>query len=211
MTNKTKPQDVTSTKYKKKNPQKDVNSKDYIDPLSSTDDTESESYVDPEKFPNQAASGKPIIDKSNGKVHKGYKNLKPFKKGEMSNPRGKLPGTLSYKNRLKRDLQVMKWMQEDPELAELVNSLDNKDMFDTLKQTAFATFVKDPGDPTLFDRAYKAVAEDREYTEGKKTRTEVDQRVTKVSEMTIEQLEAELEDITDIEPTEVSSLDDNKD
>jgi|APSaa5957512535_1039671.scaffolds.fasta_scaffold02513_12 hypothetical protein len=153
--------------------------------------------VDPEKFPNQVASGKPIIDKSTGKIHKGYANLKPFKKGVSGNPPGKAKGTLSYKNRLKRDLQVMQWMQQDPELAELINSLDNKEMFDTLKQTAFATFVKDPSDPTLFDRAYKAVAEDREYTEGKKTRTEIDQKVTKVTEMTIEQLEAELADVTD--------------
>jgi len=77
-------------------------------------------------------------------------------------------------------------------------------MFDALKKTAFAMYASDPTDMTKYDRAYKAVAEDREYTEGKKVRQEVDSRVTQVSEMTIEELEAELADldIEDVEPEE---------
>ena len=44
----------------------------------------------------------------------------------------------------------------------------------------------------------------REYTEGKKTRQEIDTRVTQVSEMTIEQLETQLRDldIEEVEPEE---------
>ncbi len=123
---------------------------------------------------------------------RGWGNITPWEKGQSGNPNGKIPGTRSHKNRLKENLQVLKWMEEDPELAELVNTLDNKDMFDALKKTAFALFTQDPTDDSKYDRAYKAVAEDREYTEGKKVRTEIDQKITHVTEMTIEQLEAEL-------------------
>jgi len=133
-----------------------------------------------------------MADKKKKGTHKGMSNLTPWKKGQSGNPKGKVPGTLSLKNRLKKDLQVMKWMEEDPELAELVNGLENVEMFEALKKTAFALFTQDPTDAVKYDRAYKAVAEDREYTEGKKVRTEVDQKVTHVTEMTIEELEAEL-------------------
>ena len=136
------------------------------------------------------------------KGNKGWDNLTPWKKGVSGNPEGKKKGTLSYKNRLKKDLQVMKWMQEDPELAALVESLDNVEMFDALKKTAFAMYASDPSDMTKYDRAYKAVAEEREYSEGKKIRQEVDQRVTHVTEMSIEELEAELAefDEDDLDP-----------
>ena len=95
-------------------------------------------------------------------------------------------------------------IESDPELNALVESLDTTDMFEALKKTAFAMFASDPTDKDLFDRAYKAVAEDREYTEGKKTRQEIDTRVTQVSEMTIEQLETQLRDldIEEVEPEE---------
>jgi len=144
------------------------------------------------------------IDRRNGKPHVGSKNLKSFKPGQSGNPKGRPKGALGKKTQLKKDLQVMKWMQEDPELAELVDSLENVEMFDALKKTAFAMYASDPTDMTKYDRAYKAVAEDREYTEGKKVRQEVDSRVTQVSEMTIEELEAELADldIEDVEPEE---------
>ena len=132
------------------------------------------------------------IDVRTGKVHKGYKNLKSWKPGQSGNPKGKVPGTLSYKNRLKRDLKVMNWAQKDPELASLIDSLDNMDMFNALKTTAFAQFVQNPSDEEAYKRAYQAVAEDRQYTEGKVIRQEVNQTITQVSEMTIEELEAEL-------------------
>lgn len=137
----------------------------------------------------------PPTDPRNGKEHVGYKNLTPWKKGQSGNPKGKAKGTLGGKGKLKRDLQVMKWMQEDPELAALVESLENVEMFEALKNSAFAMYASDPTDMAKYDRAYKAVAEEREYSEGKKIRQEVDQRVTQVSEMTIEELEAELADI----------------
>jgi hypothetical protein len=141
------------------------------------------------------------------KRNPGWDNLTPWKKGESGNPKGKKKGTLSMKNRLKRDLQVMEWMREDPELAALVDSLDNVEMFDALKKTAFAMYATDPTDMTKYDRAYKAVAEDREYTEGKKIRQEVDQRVTQVTEMSIEELEAELAefDEDDLDPPGANS------
>jgi hypothetical protein len=144
------------------------------------------------------------IDKRNGKPHVGSKNLKSFKPGESGNPKGRPVGSLGKKNRFKKDLLVLKWMAEDPELAELVASMDNVDMFDALKNTAFAMYANDPTDLTKYDRAYKAVAEDREYTEGKKVRQEIDSRVTQVSEMSIEELEAQLADldIDDVEPEE---------
>lgn len=159
------------------------------------------------------------IDKRTGGEHVGSRNLKHWKKGESGNPKGKIPGTISLKNRLKKDLKVMKWMQEDPELAALVESLDNVEMFDALKKAAFAMYASDPKDMTKYDRAYKAVAEDREYSEGKKIRQEVDSRVTQVTEMTIEQLEAELAefDEDDLDPpganaqVEGSNFEDPKD
>lgn len=123
---------------------------------------------------------------------RGWGNLSPWEKGQSGNPKGKPKGARNLKNQLKDNLKVLKWMEEDAELAEMVNSLDNKDMFDALKKTAFALFTQDPTDDSKYDRAYKAVAEDREYTEGKKVRTEVDQRITQVNELTIEELEAEL-------------------
>lgn len=139
---------------------------------------------------------------SEKKRNKGWDNLTPWKKGVSGNPEGKKKGTLSYKNRLKRDLKVMEWMREDPELAALIDSLDNVEMFDALKKTAFAMYASDPTDMTKYDRAYKAVAEEREYSEGKKIRQEVDQRVTHVTEMSIEELEAELAefDEDDLDP-----------
>ena len=73
------------------------------------------------------------IDKRNGKPHVGTKNLKSFKPGESGNPKGRPVGSLGKKNRFKKDLLVLKWMAEDPELAELVASMDNVEMFDTLK------------------------------------------------------------------------------
>ena len=97
---------------------------------------------------------------------------------------------------------MIKLIENDPELTALVESLNTTDMFEALKKTAFAMFASNPTDKDLFDRAYKAVAEDREYTEGKKTRQEVDTRITKVSDMTIEQLETELRDLDDIEEVE---------
>ena len=105
---------------------------------------------------------------------------------------------------LKEHLKMIKMIESDPELNALVESLDTTDMFEALKKTAFAMFASDPTDKDLFDRAYKAVAEDREYTEGKKTRQEIDTRVTQVSEMTIEQLETQLRDldIEEVEPEE---------
>ena len=121
------------------------------------------------------------LDRRNGKPHKGVENLKSWKPGQSGNPKGRPTGALGAKGKLKRDLQVMKWMQEDPELAALVESLDNTEMFEALK----------------------AVAEEREYSEGKKIRQEVDSRVTQVSEMTIEQLEAELADVTEIDPNDL--------
>ena len=143
------------------------------------------------------------IDRRNGKPHRGAENLKSWKPGESGNPKGRPNGSLGAKGKLKRDLQVMKWMQEDPELAELVESLDNTEMFEALKNTAFAIYANDPTDMTKYDRAYKAVAEEREYSEGKKIRQEVDSRVTQVSEMTIEELEAELADVSDIDPEDL--------
>lgn len=125
----------------------------------------------------------------------GWSNLTPWKKGTSGNPKGKKKGTLSHKNQLKKDLKVMTWMQEDPELAAMIDNLDNVQMFDALKKTAFAMYASDPTDMTKYDRAYKAVAEDREYTEGKKVRQEVDQKITHVTEMSIEELEAELAEI----------------
>ncbi len=144
------------------------------------------------------------IDRRNGKPHVGSKNLKSYKPGQSGNPKGRPVGAIGKKTQLKKDLQVMKWMQQDPELAELVDSLENVEMFDALKKTAFAMYAADPTDMTKYDRAYKAVAEDREYSEGKKVRQEVDSRVTQVSDMTIEELEAELADldIDDVEPDE---------
>ena len=139
------------------------------------------------------------IDKRTGKPHTGSRNLTSWKKGESGNPAGKKPGTLSLKNQLKRDLKVMAWMRQDPELATLINGLENVEMFDALKKTAFALYTQDPEDMTKYDRAYKAIAEDREYSEGKKVRTEVDQRVTQVSEMTIEELEAELAEYEEVD------------
>jgi hypothetical protein len=143
------------------------------------------------------------IDQRNGKPHKGTENLKSWKPGQSGNPKGRPNGALGAKGKLKRDLQVMKWMQEDPELAALVESLDNTEMFEALKNTAFAIYANDPTDMTKYDRAYKAVAEEREYSEGKKIRQEVDSRVTQVSEMTIEELEAELAGVTDIDPEDL--------
>lgn len=143
------------------------------------------------------------IDRRNGKTHQGSKNLKSWKPGESGNPKGRPTGALGAKGKLKRDLQVMKWMQEDPELAALVESLDNTEMFEALKNTAFALYANDPTDMTKYDRAYRAVAEEREYSEGKKTRQEVDSRVTQVSEMTIEELEAELANVTEIDPEDL--------
>ena len=143
------------------------------------------------------------IDRRNGKPHKGSENLTSWKPGQSGNPKGRPNGALGAKGKLKRDLQVMKWMQEDPELAELVESLDNTEMFEALKNTAFAIYANDPTDMTKYDRAYKAVAEEREYSEGKKIRQEVDSRVTQVSEMTIEELEAELADVTEIDPEDL--------
>ena len=72
------------------------------------------------------------IDKRNGKPHVGTKNLKSFKPGESGNPKGRPVGSLGKKNRFKKDLLVLKWMAEDPELAELVASMDNVEMFDAL-------------------------------------------------------------------------------
>jgi hypothetical protein len=143
------------------------------------------------------------LDRRNGKPHKGAENLKSWKPGQSGNPKGRPTGALGAKGKLKRDLQVMKWMQEDPELAELVESLDNTEMFEALKNTAFAIYANDPTDMTKYDRAYKAVAEEREYSEGKKIRQEVDSRVTQVSEMTIEELEAELAGVTEIDPEDL--------
>jgi|TARA_R110002124_G_scaffold135623_1_gene298577 hypothetical protein len=143
------------------------------------------------------------IDKQTGKVHKGYENLRPFKKGENFHG-GQKKGYKTPKTRLKEHLKMIKMIESDPELNALVESLDTTDMFEALKKTAFAMFASDPTDKDLFDRAYKAVAEDREYTEGKKTRQEIDTRVTQVSEMTIEQLETQLRDldIEEVEPEE---------
>ena len=149
------------------------------------------------------ANNKTPIDRRNGKPHRGAENLKSWKSGQSGNPKGRPVGALGAKGKLKRDLQVMKWMQEDPELAELVDSLDNTEMFEALKNTAFAIYANDPTDMTKYDRAYKAVAEEREYSEGKKIRQEVDSRVTQVSEMTIEELEAELAGVTDIDPEDL--------
>jgi len=143
------------------------------------------------------------IDRRNGEPHRGAENLKSWKSGQSGNPKGRPHGALGAKGKLKRDLQVMKWMQEDPELAELVDSLDNTEMFEALKNTAFAIYANDPTDMTKYDRAYKAVAEEREYSEGKKTRQEVNSKVTQVSEMTIAELEAELADVTDIDPEDL--------
>lgn len=145
--------------------------------------------------------GEPI-DPRTGKVHQGYKNLTPWKKGQSGNPKGKPKGALGRKGKFKRDLEVMKWMQEDPELAALVESLENVEMFEALKNSAFAMYASDPTDMAKYDRAYKAVAEEREYSEGKKIRQEVDQRVTHVTEMSIEELEAELAefDEDDLDP-----------
>ena len=150
------------------------------------------------------------IDKRTGKPHYGTRNLKSFKPGECGNPKGRPKGAVEKRTRFKRDLQLLKWMQQDAELAELVNSLDNTEMFAALKNTAFAQYINDPTDLTKYDRAYKAVAEDREYSEGKKVRQEIDSRVTQVSDMTIEQLEAELEDLN-IEDVEASAEDDPED
>ena len=81
--------------------------------------------------------------------------------------------------------------------------VDNTEMFEALKNTAFAIYANDPTDMTKYDRAYKAVAEEREYSEGKKIRQEVDSRVTQVSEMTIEELEAELAGVSEIDPEDL--------
>jgi ribosomal protein L12E/L44/L45/RPP1/RPP2 len=141
------------------------------------------------------------INKQTGRPHKGYENLRPFKKGENFHG-GQKKGYKTPKTRLKEHLKMIKLIENDPELTALVESLNTTDMFEALKKTAFAMFASNPTDKDLFDRAYKAVAEDREYTEGKKTRQEVDTRITKVSDMTIEQLETELRDLDDIEEVE---------
>jgi len=144
------------------------------------------------------------IDRQTGKVHKGYENLRPFKKGENFHG-GQKKGYKTPKTRLKEHLKMIKLIESDPELTALVESMGTTDMFEALKKTAFAMFAVNPTDKDLFDRAYKAVAEDREYTEGKKVRQEVDHKVTQISNMTIEQLETELrelDDITDVEEEE---------
>ncbi len=97
---------------------------------------------------------------------------------------------------------MIKLIESDPELTALVESMGTTDMFEALKKTAFAMFAVNPTDKDLFDRAYKAVAEDREYTEGKKVRQEVDHKITQVADMTIEQLEAELRVLDDVEDVE---------
>jgi len=137
------------------------------------------------------------------KIHKGIENLKPWKPGQSGNPKGKVKGTLTHKNRFKKDIMVMKWIQDDPELALMVESLDNIEMFDALKNSAFAMYASDPSNMTKYDRAFKAVSEEREYSEGKKVRQEVNQTVTNVTDMTIEELEAELADIDSIDDAEL--------
>lgn len=149
------------------------------------------------------------VDKRTGGEHVGSRNLQPWRKGQSGNPKGKIPGTLSLKNQLKRDLRIMKWMEEDPELADIINGLDNVEMFEALKKTSFALFVQDPKDMTKYDRAYKAIAEDREYTEGKKVRTEIDLKDKQISEMTVEELEKQLEDIESTDYEEINEGDDN--
>jgi hypothetical protein len=122
------------------------------------------------------------IDRQTGKVHKGYENLRPFKKGENFHG-GQKKGYKTPKTRLKEHLKMIKLIESDPELTALVESMGTTDMFEALKKTAFAMFAVNPTDKDLFDRAYKAVAEDREYTEGKKVRQEVDHKVTQISIM----------------------------
>jgi len=147
---------------------------------------EQEDKRDQDKIKAWDEAGKEIpMDKSSGKKHKGYENLKSWKPGQSGNPKGKKKGCKTLKNRLKDDLRIMTWIKQDPELADMIANLDNIDMFNALKTTAFAQFVQNPSDEDAYKRAYQAVAEDRQYTEGKVIRQEVNQTIVSVSDMTM--------------------------